>query len=110
MCCGEDKGQSSHQDLQGTEGGVLRFCCGLRQVLEHGEFSNDGCKYTELGLSSVMNLTSFSTDLTPFVFLFPQAMVDVDETYREPLLGEAFYHEKALTISRVGTAFSCISD
>lgn len=31
-----------------------------------------------------------------------QAMVDVDETYREPLLGEAFYHEKALTISRVG--------
>uniref|UniRef100_A0AAQ4QE57 LSM11, U7 small nuclear RNA associated n=1 Tax=Gasterosteus aculeatus aculeatus TaxID=481459 RepID=A0AAQ4QE57_GASAC len=30
-----------------------------------------------------------------------QAMVDVDETYREPLLGEAFYHEKALTISRL---------
>lgn len=29
-------------------------------------------------------------------------MVDVDETYREPLLGEAFYHEKALTITRVG--------
>ncbi|KAG8004180.1 U7 snRNA-associated Sm-like protein LSm11 [Nibea albiflora] len=29
------------------------------------------------------------------------AMVDVDETYREPLLGEAFYHEKALTISRL---------
>ncbi|XP_047208920.1 U7 snRNA-associated Sm-like protein LSm11 isoform X2 [Girardinichthys multiradiatus] len=28
------------------------------------------------------------------------AMVDVDETYREPLLGEALYHEKALTISR----------
>ena len=27
--------------------------------------------------------------------------MDVDETYREPLLGEAFYHEKALTISRV---------
>ncbi|XP_044062307.1 U7 snRNA-associated Sm-like protein LSm11 [Siniperca chuatsi] len=29
------------------------------------------------------------------------AMVDVDETYREPLLGEAFYHEKALTILRL---------
>uniref|UniRef100_A0A3P8SV11 LSM11, U7 small nuclear RNA associated n=1 Tax=Amphiprion percula TaxID=161767 RepID=A0A3P8SV11_AMPPE len=29
------------------------------------------------------------------------AMVDVDETYREPLFGEAFYHEKALTISRL---------
>uniref|UniRef100_A0A3Q2CV99 LSM11, U7 small nuclear RNA associated n=1 Tax=Cyprinodon variegatus TaxID=28743 RepID=A0A3Q2CV99_CYPVA len=29
------------------------------------------------------------------------AMVDVDETYREPLLGEALYHEKALTISRI---------
>ncbi|KAM3612361.1 uncharacterized protein V6R79_007381 [Siganus canaliculatus] len=29
------------------------------------------------------------------------AMVDVDETYREPLLGEAFYHEKALTITRL---------
>ncbi|TNN38050.1 U7 snRNA-associated Sm-like protein LSm11 [Liparis tanakae] len=29
------------------------------------------------------------------------AMVDVDETYREPLLGEAFHHEKALTISRL---------
>ena len=29
-------------------------------------------------------------------------MVDVDETYREPLLGEAFYHEKALTVTRVG--------
>lgn len=32
-----------------------------------------------------------------------QAMVDIDETYREPLLGEAFYHEKALTMSRVST-------
>lgn len=30
-------------------------------------------------------------------------MVDVDETYREPLLGEALYHEKALTITRVRT-------
>ncbi|CAJ1058191.1 U7 snRNA-associated Sm-like protein LSm11 [Xyrichtys novacula] len=29
------------------------------------------------------------------------AMVDVDETYREPLLGEALYHEKALTITRL---------
>ncbi|XP_067454917.1 U7 snRNA-associated Sm-like protein LSm11 isoform X2 [Thunnus thynnus] len=29
------------------------------------------------------------------------AMVDVDEMYRDPLLGEAFYHEKALTISRI---------
>ncbi|KAM3867058.1 U7 snRNA-associated Sm-like protein LSm11 [Diretmus argenteus] len=29
------------------------------------------------------------------------AMVDVDETYREPLLGQALYHEKALTISRL---------
>ncbi|KAM6923993.1 U7 snRNA-associated Sm-like protein LSm11 [Xenentodon cancila] len=29
------------------------------------------------------------------------AMVDVDETYREPLFGEALYHEKALTISRL---------
>uniref|UniRef100_A0A3Q3A6Z6 LSM11, U7 small nuclear RNA associated n=2 Tax=Kryptolebias marmoratus TaxID=37003 RepID=A0A3Q3A6Z6_KRYMA len=29
------------------------------------------------------------------------AMVDVDETYREPLLGEAIYHEKALTVSRL---------
>ncbi|XP_029297889.1 U7 snRNA-associated Sm-like protein LSm11 [Cottoperca gobio] len=29
------------------------------------------------------------------------AMVDVDETYREPLLGDALYHEKALTISRL---------
>lgn len=45
-----------------------------------------------------------------FVFVLCQAMVDVDETYREPLLGEAFYHEKALTISRVGTSFHCLSD
>ncbi|XP_029918424.1 U7 snRNA-associated Sm-like protein LSm11 [Myripristis murdjan] len=29
------------------------------------------------------------------------AMVDVDETYRELLLGEALYHEKALTVSRL---------
>ncbi|XP_061690705.1 U7 snRNA-associated Sm-like protein LSm11 [Syngnathoides biaculeatus] len=29
------------------------------------------------------------------------AMVDVDETYREPLLGKAVHHEKALTISRL---------
>ncbi|KAM9795344.1 U7 snRNA-associated Sm-like protein LSm11 [Neosynchiropus ocellatus] len=29
------------------------------------------------------------------------AMVDVDETFREPLFGEALYHEKALTISRL---------
>ncbi|XP_061644012.1 U7 snRNA-associated Sm-like protein LSm11 isoform X2 [Phyllopteryx taeniolatus] len=29
------------------------------------------------------------------------AMVDVDETYREPLLGKALHHEKALTISRL---------
>ncbi|XP_051907327.1 U7 snRNA-associated Sm-like protein LSm11 [Hippocampus zosterae] len=29
------------------------------------------------------------------------AMVDVDETYREPLIGKALYHEKALTISRL---------
>ncbi|KAK3536079.1 hypothetical protein QTP70_026942 [Hemibagrus guttatus] len=29
------------------------------------------------------------------------AMVDVDETYREPLLGEAFYHDKALTVTRL---------
>ncbi|XP_062331822.1 U7 snRNA-associated Sm-like protein LSm11 [Osmerus eperlanus] len=29
------------------------------------------------------------------------AMVDVDETYRETLLGEAFYHEKALTVTRL---------
>ncbi|XP_030225105.1 U7 snRNA-associated Sm-like protein LSm11 [Gadus morhua] len=29
------------------------------------------------------------------------AMVDVDETYRDPLLGEALYHEKALTITRL---------
>ncbi|XP_005815332.3 U7 snRNA-associated Sm-like protein LSm11 [Xiphophorus maculatus] len=40
-----------------------------------------------------------------FVVVFDKfwnmAMVDVDETYREPLLGEALYHEKALTISRL---------
>ncbi|KAM9850160.1 U7 snRNA-associated Sm-like protein LSm11 [Aulostomus maculatus] len=29
------------------------------------------------------------------------AMVDVDETYGEPLLGEAFYHQKALTVTRL---------
>ncbi|CAL8262669.1 unnamed protein product [Lota lota] len=29
------------------------------------------------------------------------AMVDVDETYRDPLLGEALYHEKALTVTRL---------
>ncbi|XP_030595726.1 U7 snRNA-associated Sm-like protein LSm11 [Archocentrus centrarchus] len=29
------------------------------------------------------------------------ALVDVDETYREPLFGEAFYHEKALTTTRL---------
>lgn len=40
--------------------------------------------------------------LTP-ILLLHQAMVDVDETYREPLLGEALYHEKALTITRVHT-------
>ena len=28
--------------------------------------------------------------------------MDVDETYRQNLLGEAFYHEKALTVTRVG--------
>lgn len=39
MRSGEDKGQSSHQDLQGTEGSVLRLCSGLRQVLEHGELA-----------------------------------------------------------------------
>lgn len=33
-------------------------------------------------------------------------MVDVDETYREPLFGEAFYHEKALTTTRVMDEFS----
>ncbi|XP_072519654.1 U7 snRNA-associated Sm-like protein LSm11 [Salminus brasiliensis] len=42
---------------------------------------------------------------TGFVVAFDKfwnlAMVDVDETYREPLLGEAFYHEKALTITRL---------
>uniref|UniRef100_A0A087X3V8 LSM11, U7 small nuclear RNA associated n=1 Tax=Poecilia formosa TaxID=48698 RepID=A0A087X3V8_POEFO len=42
-----------------------------------------------------------------FVVVFDKfwnmAMVDVDETYREPLLGEALYHEKALTVSRVST-------
>lgn len=43
------------------------------------------------------------------VLLVHQAMVDVDETYREPLLGEAFYHEKALTITRVHTLFFIIS-
>ncbi|KAF5899922.1 U7 snRNA-associated Sm-like protein LSm11, partial [Clarias magur] len=41
---------------------------------------------------------------TGFVVAFDKfwnlAMVDVDETYREPLLGEAFYHEKALTVTR----------
>lgn len=37
-------------------------------------------------------------------------MVDVDETYREPLLGEALYHEKALTITRVRTHTCFISD
>uniref|UniRef100_A0A672MUQ6 LSM11, U7 small nuclear RNA associated n=1 Tax=Sinocyclocheilus grahami TaxID=75366 RepID=A0A672MUQ6_SINGR len=29
------------------------------------------------------------------------AMVDVDETYREPLLGQALYHQKALTVTRL---------
>ncbi|KAK0148095.1 U7 snRNA-associated Sm-like protein LSm11 [Merluccius polli] len=29
------------------------------------------------------------------------AMVDVDETYRDPLLGDALYHEKALTVTRL---------
>ncbi|KAL7863340.1 hypothetical protein SRHO_G00123240 [Serrasalmus rhombeus] len=42
---------------------------------------------------------------TGFVVAFDKfwnlAMVDVDETYREPLLGEAFYHEKALTVTRL---------
>lgn len=32
--------------------------------------------------------------------------MDVDETYREPLFGEAFYHEKALTTTRVMDEFS----
>lgn len=36
-----------------------------------------------------------------FLILWCQAMVDVDETYREPLLGQALYHEKALTVTRV---------
>lgn len=27
--------------------------------------------------------------------------MDVDETYREPLLGQALYHEKALTVTRL---------
>ncbi|KAL2089128.1 hypothetical protein ACEWY4_016027 [Coilia grayii] len=42
---------------------------------------------------------------TGFVVAFDKfwnlAMVDVDETYREPLLGEALYHEKALTVTRL---------
>lgn len=46
-----------------------------------------------------------SSDLQLVFISLCQAMVDVDETYREPLLGEAFYHEKALTISRVSTRF-----
>ncbi|XP_018611830.1 U7 snRNA-associated Sm-like protein LSm11 isoform X2 [Scleropages formosus] len=29
------------------------------------------------------------------------AMVDVDETYRKPLLGEAIHHERALTVTRL---------
>ncbi|XP_029965715.1 U7 snRNA-associated Sm-like protein LSm11 [Salarias fasciatus] len=29
------------------------------------------------------------------------AMVDVDETYKEPVFGEEFYHEKALTVTRL---------
>lgn len=37
------------------------------------------------------------------VVVFGQAMVDVDETYREPLFGEAIHHEKALTVTRVCT-------
>ncbi|KAL7885961.1 hypothetical protein AOLI_G00062560 [Acnodon oligacanthus] len=42
---------------------------------------------------------------TGFVVAFDKfwnlAMVDVDETCREPLLGEAFYHEKALNVTRL---------
>ncbi|KAF6731340.1 U7 snRNA-associated Sm-like protein LSm11 [Oryzias melastigma] len=39
--------------------------------------------------------------LVAFDKFWNMAMVDVDETYREPLFGEALYHEKALTISRL---------
>lgn len=98
---GEDTGQSSHKDLQGIEGRVLWLRCGLRQVLEHGELHivilQDSCVWE-------------ARHVLMLYISLPQALVDVDETYREPLLGEALYHEKALTISRVLACFDCMSE
>lgn len=57
-----------------------------------------------VGKFSPFLLPSWICDRSVYVVISPrQAMVDVDETYREPLFGEALYHEKALTISRVCT-------
>ncbi|MBN3317619.1 LSM11 protein, partial [Atractosteus spatula] len=39
--------------------------------------------------------------LVAFDKFWNMALVDVDETYRKPLLGEAFHHERALTVTRL---------
>ncbi|RXM92626.1 U7 snRNA-associated Sm-like protein LSm11 [Acipenser ruthenus] len=39
--------------------------------------------------------------LVAFDKFWNMALVDVDETYRKPVLGKAFYHEPALTITRI---------
>ncbi|MBN3286425.1 LSM11 protein, partial [Polyodon spathula] len=39
--------------------------------------------------------------LVAFDKFWNMALVDVDETYRKPVLGKAFYHEPALTITRL---------
>ncbi|XP_028668508.1 U7 snRNA-associated Sm-like protein LSm11 [Erpetoichthys calabaricus] len=39
--------------------------------------------------------------LVAFDKFWNMALVDVDETYRKPVLGEAFYHEPALTVTRL---------
>ncbi|KAE8613704.1 hypothetical protein XENTR_v10007834 [Xenopus tropicalis] len=36
------------------------------------------------------------------------AMVDVDETYRKPVLGKAFYNEPQLTLTRVMSVTPCV--
>lgn len=78
---------------------MFRLRRGLRQVLEHGD----------VPAVQLLPLMCPEDDVIYCPFSH-QAMVDVDETYREPLLGQAFYHQKALTISRVCAGCKCVSN
>jgi len=68
------------------------------------------CSGFVVAFDKFWNLVSIKTPLLNIIvtnkcllvlFFWCQAMVDVDETYRDTLLGQALYHEKALTVTRV---------